>query len=575
MIGGISRGLRQIVVCRKPDRRARSIGVVRRCAVLGVAIATSLSFAAAEPSQPDSGQRDEQLPLKEAIGQLLSEPDALPLPVRQRKDALRQYYEDPQSRLLWRDPENAAAFLQRLRHAYQDGLDVDDYPIESLIAARRLNRLALTARSQALEEAAGELYWSAFFLRYCADIKVGRFLPTKVEPNLFWQEKSINMAAALQLLAGLKNVDAFLSAWQPQIPDYANLRLALAEYRALEASGGWPMVPVGDVLKPGETSDGVPALRRRLVVTDGAPQAAAAGQETVYSEDLVEAVKRFQRRHGLDDDGVIGKQTYFQLNIPIADRIRQIVMSMERWRWMPEDLGKHYIKVNIAGFELKRVENGAIRERMRVVVGQPYHQTPVFSETMKYVEINPYWNVPYSIAVNEELPKLQSRPASLAAQGFEAVVNDKPVPVTAIDWSRYSRSNFPVQLRQRPGQNNALGRVKFMFPNRFNVYMHDTPARTLFGEASRAFSHGCIRLARPIDMAEQVLTTVPGWDRGRLEKVVAEGQRTVVSLTTPIVVHITYATAWRDTDGDIEFRPDIYRRDEKLYAALFGRPYPF
>lgn len=515
-------------------------------------------------------------PLKATILEMLADPASVSLPVRQRLDALLAYYADPASRVLWQDDALAVPFLHRLANAQADGLESHANLIEQLQLVRRVNRFALSREAHIHQAASRELYWSAAFLKYAGEIKKGRILPTKIDADLFWQEKKIDMGAALQLIAALGQIDAFFDAWEPQIPLYKALKKALAEYRAIEANGGWPAVPVIDVLKPGDTNAIVGDLRRRLAVTEGASEVSPAGAENLYGEDLVEAVKRFQRRHGLDDDGVVGKQSFFQLNIPVASRIRQIVLSMERVRWMPEELGKHYIMVNIAGYQLRRVQDGQLKEVMRVVVGQPYHQTPVFSETMEYVEINPYWNVPRSIAINEELPKLQKSAAARSDKGFEAVIGDKAVPLTAINWSQYSAGNFPVQLRQKPGPNNALGQVKFMFPNRFNVYMHDTPARALFANANRAYSHGCIRLARPIDMAEQVLaTSVPGWDRKRIEAVLATGERTVVTLKSPIDVHITYSTAWRDEDGDVQFRPDIYRRDAKLYAALFGKPYPY
>lgn len=541
---------------------------------MAVLIAAMPAITVPARSQATDALRSKS-PVNEVVVALLSTPDSLEFQVRKRVEALKQFYSDPASQTLWDDVGRSKAFLRRLHNAQEDGLDPADYPVDVLMASKRINRFALSREAQIRQRASTELYWSAIFLKYAADLKVGRLLPSKIEPQLYWQAKSINMVAALQLLGSLGSVDAFFSAWQPQIPEYLGIKSALEDYRAIAAAGGWPEVPVGDLLKPGSTSQVVPALRKRLSITEGAPESAAAGQEELYSDDLVLAVRRFQRRHGLDDDGILGKQTYLALNIPIAERIQQIVMTMERWRWMPEDLGKHYVIVNIAGYELRRVVNGKIVEQMRVVVGQPYHQTPVFSKTMKYVEINPYWNVPYSIATNELLPKLQSRAGSLAEQGYEAVVNDKPVPLTSIDWHRYSSGKFPVQLRQRPGPTNALGRVKFMFPNRFNVYMHDTPARSLFSQTARAFSHGCIRLARPIDMAEQILGTVPGWNRARIEKVLSDAKQTVVPLRTPIEVHITYATAWRDSDGDVQFRPDIYHRDTRLYSALFAKKYPF
>jgi murein L,D-transpeptidase YcbB/YkuD len=369
-------------------------------------------------------------------------------------------------------------------------------------------------------------------------------------------------------------MSGFVERWQPQIPEYAALKNALQKYRQVAKRGGWPVIPPGELLKLGVRDARVVFLRGRLAATDGAPPIAAGGDETLFDEELAKALKLFQSRHGLEPDAVAGQNTLFQLNIPAAERVQQIVANMERWRWMPEQLGQHYVIVNIAGFELKRVRIGAVEERMRVVVGKPYRRTPVFSEEMKYLEINPYWNVPHSIATREELPKLQEDPGARAAAGFEAVRGDEVVDVRSIDWSKYSTANFPFRLRQKPGPNNALGRIKFMFPNRFNVYLHDTPSRSLFERAQRAFSHGCIRLARPIDLAEQILTQKPDWPRSRIEQVLASGERTNVGLHQPIPVHITYATAWLRADQTMHFAPDIYKRDEHLRRALFGKPTP-
>jgi murein L,D-transpeptidase YcbB/YkuD len=203
------------------------------------------------------------------------------------------------------------------------------------------------------------------------------------------------------------------------------------------------------------------------------------------------------------------------------------------------------------------------------VVGKPYSRTPAFNDAIRYVELNPYWNVPSSIALKEELPKLRRNAAARQGDGFEAVRGDTVYPLTSINWSQYGPGNFPFQLRQRPGKNNALGKAKFVFPNRFNVYLHDTPAQSFFSRSERAFSHGCIRLSRPIDLAEQVLGP-EGWGRERIDSVVASGKRTVVNLTTPLPVYITYFTAWVD-NGTPNFRNDVYEQDAKLLAALKGQ----
>jgi murein L,D-transpeptidase YcbB/YkuD len=291
----------------------------------------------------------------------------------------------------------------------------------------------------------------------------------------------------------------------------------------------------------------------------------------VYDPALVMAVKRFQKRHGLEPDGVVGKQTVAAMNVAVEERIRQIVLNMERWRWLPEDLGDRYILVNIAGFKLTLVDSGAVWDRMRVAVGKPYRRTPVFSDRIRYLEFNPYWTVPYSIATRDLLPKIKKNPGILKVKGYELLRDGKSVAPETINWSSLSRKNFPYTLRQKPGPKNALGRVKFMFPNQFAVYLHDTPGRQVFGHASRAFSSGCIRLARPIDLAELVLRETPGWKRERIDAVLETGKRTVVNLAKRLPVHLTYSTAWSGEGGTINFRPDIYGRDKSLHEALFSQ----
>jgi murein L,D-transpeptidase YcbB/YkuD len=316
----------------------------------------------------------------------------------------------------------------------------------------------------------------------------------------------------------------------------------------------------------------VPAIRARLSLTDGASSQVAATEAQVYDNALVEAVKRFQGRQGLDVDGVIGSTTIVGMNVSVHERVNSIILAMERLRWMSEDLGQQYLIVNIAGFELRRINAGKVEERMAVVVGKPYHRTPVFSDRIRFLEFNPYWNVPPDIAVKEELPALRRNPAGLSAQGFEVVRGNQVSDPSSVDWSSVGPGHFPYQLRQRPGPNNALGRVKFMFPNPHNVYLHDSPAQSLFGRSVRAFSHGCIRLSRPLELAEQVLRVggVQGWTKDRIDNVVASSKTTVVNLREPLPVHITYLTAWAE-DGVENFRQDIYGHDAKLLAALEGK----
>jgi murein L,D-transpeptidase YcbB/YkuD len=509
----------------------------------------------------------DRVALRAEIVDLLANEPGLPLPVRQRGEALSAYYGDPARPILWLGQPRATELIAWFRNAAEYGLDPAAYPSDQLAKLA-----AAVGETNSRGRAVVELHFSAAFLQYASDLQVGRLLPHKVDPDFFLQARAIDQLAALTRLAAAPSLERFFIEWQPQAPEYAELRAALLDYRALAAAGGWPGVPLGDTLKPGMSDPRVPALRARLAVTDGADPVAPPGGELVYDDGLMAVVKAFQARHGLDVDGVVGKATIVALNVPVEQRVEDLVLSMERWRWMPADLGRDHLIVNIAGFELKLIEDGRLRDRMNVVVGRPYNRTPLFSDRVRYLEFNPYWNVPPGIAIKEELPKLRQNPAARAAAGFGVVRGDVVYPVTAIDWSQYGPGNFPFQLRQRPGPNNALGRVKFMFPNRFDVYLHDTPSRNLFDKSERAFSHGCIRLERPIDLAVEVLGIggVPGWDKARIDALTATHKRTVVNLAEPIPIHITYFTAWVE-QGVPNFRADIYEQDAKLMAALAGQ----
>lgn len=535
-------------------------------AALGALLLASLWLTpAVAQDRVDLTPRDVAVVRINIIDLLANEP-RLPLPIKQRRDVLRSYYEEQGGDLLWLNSPRAGIMVSRLTNAADDGLNAEDYPgaqLEKLLfAAGETDKRSL---------AIIELYFSAAFLEYASDLKVGRFLPNKIDPNFFLTPRSIDEAAALTGLAAAPDVTSVLHAWEPQSTEYQSLRRALDDYHALAALGGWGTVPLGDTLKPGMTDPRVPAMRARLAITDGAAAEPSGGPE-FYDDTLVEAVKHFQARHGLEVDGVVGPASLVAMNVPIEARIESIAFAMERWRWMPDDLGAQYIIVNIAGFELERVNNGTVEERMAVVVGKPYSRTPVFSDAIRYLEFNPYWNVPAGLAAKEELPKLQSNPGAVAAQGFEAVRGDEVYDVRQVDWAQVTPSRFPFRLRQKPGTNNALGRVKFMFPNSHDVYLHDTPSRSLFGRAERAFSHGCIRLSRPLDLAQQVLAAggVPDWSMGKIDDVVASLKNTVVNLETPLPVHITYLTAWAEADG-VHFSSDIYGHDEKLLAALDGK----
>ncbi len=530
-----------------------------------------LSAQAKQPSQVQAGV------LEQAVLLLESE-EKLALEIRKRKASLKTYYLEEKGELLWIGKERMPRLIQLLLSAETEGLFASDYPTDYL---QKL--LAAVPLTDTKSRAVVELLYSAFFLSYAADLKGGRVLPRKVDPELYWRTKEFDLVAALRSLSKASDFNQFIDGWEPDIPNYKALKAKLVLYREFEKNNSWPKIPSGEVLKPGMEDARVPILRQRLSGEMRARQAPAGAPEdaitapgsTVFDEALVEAVKHFQKLHGLEPDGVIGFRTKVAINIPIEERVRQVIVAMERWRWMPEDLGRNYVMVNIGGFHLTRFESGQFAERKKVIVGKPYRRTPAFSDTIKYLEFNPFWTVPYSIATRDKLPVLQRNPSALIASGFEVFSGSRKVDPRTVNWGQYSRARFPYTLRQKPGPRNALGRVKFMFPNRFNVYLHDTPDRSLFDKTFRSFSSGCVRVHQPIDFAEVLLKQKEGWDRARIDRVLASGKRTVVKLDQPLPVHIVYSTAWLAEDGTIRFYVDFYQRDDKLYQALFGKPVPW
>ena len=300
------------------------------------------------------------------------------------------------------------------------------------------------------------------------------------------------------------------------------------------------------------------------------------GDAAFYDAELVGAVKRFQYRHGLSQDGRVGKNSLAALNVSAEQRVTQILLNMERRRWMPDRFESRYIFVNLADYFLKLVDTINAKERTvftsEVVVGKPYHETPEFSAQIRYLVINPYWNVPHSIATKELLPSIKADPSYVQTHHYEVLdgwgAGAKVLDPRSIDWSTISPHRFPFRIRQMPGDDNALGRIKFMFPNRHDIYLHDTPSKQLFNRIRRAFSHGCIRVANAQALATMLLSKQPGWSKERIVETINSGKRTVVPLAEPIPIHLAYITAWANKDGSVHFRDDIYGRDSQLMQAL-------
>jgi murein L,D-transpeptidase YcbB/YkuD len=355
----------------------------------------------------------------------------------------------------------------------------------------------------------------------------------------------------------------------------------LERYRRIAADGGWTALAGGQTLELGVQSEAVIHLRKRLeksgdLLSEVNRIAANSMTLSRFDRAVAMAVAAFQRRHGLKIDGKVGPQTLAALNVPVEARIDTLRANMERRRWVPTELGHRHLRVNIPAFELEVVDGGRVIKTLRVVVGRPKRPTPVLSGRMTYLELNPYWHVPPRIARKDILPKVQADPDYLLQKGFHVfsdwTAQARELDPRGIDWSQVSQHSFPYKLRQDPVPSNALGQVKFMFPNKHSIYLHDTPAKGLFEKERRSFSSGCVRVEAPRELAALLLTDTPAWDEGRLVAAFDMQKPKVVRLKNPMPVHLQYWTAWVDADdGRIHFREDIYKRDGALLKALSRR----
>ena len=460
--------------------------------------------------------------------------------------------------------ERGQAVLGLPSLAGQEGLVPDDYVLAAEISAVASRDDGMWARH--------EIAVAGLILKYASDVGDGRAYVRTFKPDLFVFKESVNLGAVLAGAARAEDMIAYFATLPPAAPAYRALRDQLAVYRTIAAAGGWPRLTGRSVLKPGASGPELAALWSILVQSGDivSPSEAALPASGVYEGVLVDGVRAFQRRHGLTADGIVGARTRSALNIPVDQRIRQILVNMERLRWTPDMLGDPHVEVNIAGFELTAVRGGKVVLRMPVIVGKAYRESPVFSDRISYLVLNPDWTVPRVIATEDILPKIRQSPSYLSENGFQVfAANGSPVDPGAVDWGRLGVNNFPYRLVQSPGPRNALGTIKFMFPNRFSVYLHDTPSRELFAKDVRTLSSGCIRVAQPVELAEFVLNS-GDWDAGTVRKEIDAGKTRNVRIAAPVPVHLSYQTAWVGSDGAVQFRDDIYGRDGKLAEALFS-----
>jgi murein L,D-transpeptidase YcbB/YkuD len=416
-------------------------------------------------------------------------------------------------------------------------------------------------------------------IKYIHDVNSGQIKQLYGEPSPLPLAEHIkfNPRATMKKVLGVPDLAAYLQSLPPAHRHYLGLKKALSMYRDIEKKGGWPLIPEGPTIEPGDEDVRLPDIIRRLGVTgDLSPTMARLPLTKHYGRLLKSSIVKFQTRHGLEPDGTIGPNTITALNVPVADRIRQIIINMTRWRWHSHDLGEKYVLVNIAHFDLTAFEADRVVFSMPVIVGEKQKQTPVFSDRIATVVINPFWNIPKSIARDEELPELKKDPDYLVNRHvriFSGWGDDvAEIDSTAVDWSTISPDMMDgYRLRQEPGPWNALGQIKFVFPNRYSIYLHDTPSQNLFSRTKRDFSHGCIRVSDPVQLAAFALSRQKGedWPPETIIRSIEEQERIGIGMSEPLPIHITYQTAWFDKHGIVCFNYDVYGRDKKLLRALF------
>lgn len=462
-----------------------------------------------------------------------------------------------------------AELISALNGASAEGLDPQLYNVSLLEQKRQAASRGLLSKKGFDPAEAGELdAWLTYlYLKYASDLADG--LSDLARADGKWQIRPEKFDAAARLEDALEKdrVEASLRELPPENPQYQALRRMLAEYRSQEARGAWPVVPGKLRLAPGHRSRAVALIAQRLSAsgdyTGPVPDAGSS-----YTADLQDAVKRFQRRHGLIDDGIVSAQVVAEMNVPIQERISQITLNLERWRWLPRDLGARHILVNIPEYRLEVWERNRVPLTMRVVVGKQDTQTPIFNDVMTHVVFSPYWNVPPDIAQGETLPEIMKDPGFLDRNNMEVLDPDgNQIDPRTIDLADPARYRF----RQRPGQQNSLGLVKFMFPNQYNVYLHDTPADSLFARASRSFSHGCVRIENPQALAQYVLADQPEWTPDRIQEAMHAEQERTVKLRSAIPVYLGYWTARVSADGVLQFRRDVYGIDGRQRSLLADR----
>ncbi len=489
------------------------------------------------------------------------------------QNILPTFYKANEYAPAWVSEQNRNDLIVSLKKSYDEGLIPDDYHLEKI---KRL-MMEVSSNADADKIANLDLLMTDAVLLYGTHLITGKVDQAKIRegwdvpPNELPKNDGILLSNAL----ADDNIGEALDDLEPDNFMYVHLRNGLKHYREIAKNGGWPEIPPGRVLKLDINDVRVLTLRDYLTITGDLPLNIESENDSIFDANVESAVKQFQYRHNLNQDGVVGKNTLSLINISVEQRIDELRINMERARWVIHHLPEDFMVVNIAGYNVRRITNDSTVIYSRVIVGRHFHESPIFKGKLSYIELNPTWTLPYSIATKETLPKLQKNPNYLAEKNM--IIMDragKELDPSTIDFNSLSRNNFPYTVQQKAGPHNALGQVKFMFPNSYAVYLHDTPARSLFSQEERAFSHGCIRLDKKWELFLSLMDDHEVWNMNKINEILASGKTTRVNLKKPIEILLLYWTAGADKQDKLYFNKDVYDRDALVLKEL-NKSYEF